>query len=357
MMTKVKDIFEPIYGVNLEFNKMTPDEKGIPFVARGSTNNGVVGYVKIEENINPNPANTISVAASGSVLESFYQEQSYYSGRDLYYLKPKVPLTKKQMLFYCLVIKSNKYRYSYGRQANKTIGEIKVPSLEELPKWVNEIDIPKQPNPNPYHKKKVSLDDRDWNWFTIEKVFDNITGTKTTPLSKLEEIGSGNNPYVTTQAVNNGVDAFFDFNTEKGNVITVDSAVIGFCSYQSIDFSASDHVEKIELESLNVYKALFLVTILNKEQYRYSYGRKRSQTRIRKEKIKLPVTNEGKPDWEFMEYYIKSLPYSINLEKGKTKGKSKEGLSDGELIDKYEAGEVDMEGAAKKMLNKPPHVN
>lgn len=39
------------------------------------------------------------------------------------------------------------------------------------------------------------------------------------------------------------------------------------------------------------------------------------------------------------------------------KKKDKQGLSDDELINKYEAGEVDMEGAAKKMLKKPPYVN
>ena len=29
--------------------------------------------------------------------------------------------------------------------------------------------------------------------------------------------------------------------------------------------------------------------------------------------IKLPVDKDGKPDWQFMEDYIKSLPYSVNL--------------------------------------------
>jgi len=30
-------------------------------------------------------------------------------------------------------------------------------------------------------------------------------------------------------------------------------------------------------------------------------------------KIKLPIDNKHNPDWEFMENYIKSLPYSSNL--------------------------------------------
>ncbi len=140
-----------------------------------------------------------------------------------------------------------------------------------------------------------------------------ITGSKTTSIIELEEYGYGKYPYVTTQATNNGVGGFYDFSTEKGNVLTVDSAVLGYCSYQPLDFSASDHVEKlIPKFEMNKYIAMFFVTILNLEQYRYNYGRKASQTRMKQISIKLPSKN-GKPDFEFMENYIKSLNYSKSL--------------------------------------------
>ena len=58
---------------------------------------------------------------------------------------------------------------------------------------------------------------------------------------------------------------------------------------------------------------MFLATLINQEKYRYNYGRKRSQERLKKSFIKLPVTSEGVPDWQFMEDYIKSLPCSENL--------------------------------------------
>jgi len=88
---------------------------------------------------------------------------------------------------------------------------------------------------------------------------------------------------------------------------------MGYCSYQSLPFSASDHVEKlIPKFKMNKYIALFLVTILNLEQYRYNYGRKCSQERMKKISIKLPSKN-GNPDFEYMENYVKSLPYSSSL--------------------------------------------
>ncbi|MGB0880415.1 MAG: N-6 DNA methylase [Polaribacter sp.] len=164
-----------------------------------------------------------------------------------------------------------------------------------------------------FNKQEVDLSLNTWNVFKLHKDLFEITGSKTTPILELEEFGFGQYPYVTTQATNNGTDGFYDYFTEKGNVLTVDSAVVGYCSYQPTNFSASDHVEKlIPNFEMNKYVALFLVTILNLENYRYNYGRKASQTRMKTISIKLPEKN-GQPDFEFMENFIKSLPYSKSL--------------------------------------------
>ena len=64
---------------------------------------------------------------------------------------------------------------------------------------------------------------------------------------------------------------------------------------------------------MNKYIALFLVTILNLENYRYNYGRKASQSRMKNTYIKLPVDNNNNPDYDFMENYIKSLKYSGSI--------------------------------------------
>lgn len=165
----------------------------------------------------------------------------------------------------------------------------------------------------PYCEQAKTLDVSKWKWFDYfgtDGLFD-IRGSKTTSKDELEEAGEGEYPYVTTQAVNNGVDGFYAIHTEVKEVFTVDSAVLGFCAYQEKEFSASDHVELlIPKFPCNKYIAQFITTLINKEQYRYNYGRKCSQTKLKASKIKLPVDSQGRPDWKWMEDYIKSLPYS-----------------------------------------------
>ncbi|MDI9325549.1 MAG: N-6 DNA methylase [Alphaproteobacteria bacterium] len=165
---------------------------------------------------------------------------------------------------------------------------------------------------NPEIKSEIILDINKWKSYPLSELFE-ITGSKTTPLLELEECGVGEYPFVTTQATNNGIEGFYDYKTEEGNVLAIDSAVIGYCSFQPFDFSASDHVEKlIPKFEMDKYIALFITTVINKEQYRYNYGRKASQTRLKERSIKLP-TKDGEVDWVFIRNYIKALPYSSVL--------------------------------------------
>lgn len=152
---------------------------------------------------------------------------------------------------------------------------------------------------------KNKMDIARWQSFYLTDLFE-VKGTKTTSLLELQEFGVGKFPFVTTQATSNGIEGFYNFYTEKGRVLTIDSAVLGFCSYQDTDFTASDHVEKL-IPKFNMTQniAMFLVTIMNREQYRYNYGRKASQERLKSRSIKLPAKN-GKPDWDFMEKFINS---------------------------------------------------
>jgi hypothetical protein len=168
-----------------------------------------------------------------------------------------------------------------------------------------------------FANRKLNLNFRNWKEIELNDLFD-IIGSKTTDKKVLDEEHKTKTdkvkyPYVTTQATNNGVRGFYDIYTDEGNILTIDSAVIGFCSYQPLNFTASDHVEKLVPKfELNVFRAMFLTTLINLEQYRYSYGRKFNQDRIRETIIKLPF-KDNKVDWNFIEDYIKGLDYSKYL--------------------------------------------
>lgn len=149
------------------------------------------------------------------------------------------------------------------------------------------------------------------NWKTF-KVGDLFTCDRTPPLV-ISNMEQGNTPLVTRTSYNNGVESFVDASNcsiIKGNCITIGAEGI-YAFYQKEDFVTGTNIFTLRNINLNKYNGLFICTILNKEYYRYSYGRSRGLQVIKNEAIKLPVNNNGELDWQYMENYIKSL--NINL--------------------------------------------
>jgi hypothetical protein len=81
--------------------------------------------------------------------------------------------------------------------------------------------------------------------------------------------------------------------------------------YQPVPFWASDDVNVLYPNfEMSPAVALFIATIIGKEKYRFSYGRKWHLERMRQSAIHLPVNDSGKPDFDYMEHFIKALPFS-----------------------------------------------
>jgi hypothetical protein len=158
------------------------------------------------------------------------------------------------------------------------------------------------------NKKIKKLEDKKWKEFKIGDLF-NVSGTLTTHPSNLE-IG-GKTPRITCSSSQNGLDnVYLNKATERGKVLTVDSAAVGYISYQEKDFIATDHVEKIEskLKPINRNTGLSLVTCMTKAILnKFNYGYKFSQTRIKKQLIMLPINQNLEPDYEYMEQYTNSI--------------------------------------------------
>ncbi|MDE0292268.1 MAG: restriction endonuclease subunit S [Candidatus Dadabacteria bacterium] len=196
-LIKLEDVFEVKYGPSLALNSMSISDQGIPFVSRQEKNNGVVARVEEIEGIDTNPPHTLSVAASGSVLATFYQPEPYYSAYHVFYLTPKAEMTVMEMLIYSKIINSNKYKYSYGRQANKTLKKLLIPDRIEIKTLCNRVKMLEKPSRESVCNSSFSLNTQNWKDFKCSELFE-IDGTKTTPISELEKYGEGEYPYVTT---------------------------------------------------------------------------------------------------------------------------------------------------------------
>lgn len=153
-----------------------------------------------------------------------------------------------------------------------------------------------------------NLQDIQWGEFNLNEIFPNIQRGKRL---KKDDHKKGQKPYVSSTALNNGVDGFVGNDTsvrEFKNCLTIaNSGSVGATFYQPFSFIASDHVTKLENESFNKYVYLFISVITKRISEKYSFNREINDKRIQREKIVLPVNSKGEPDYEFMVNYIRKI--------------------------------------------------
>lgn len=104
-------------------------------------NNGVTGWARPIESKVPAAAGTVSVALTGnSVLAAFVQESPYYTASHMAVLTPKAPgMTLAEKLWWASCIRANRYRFGFGRKADRTIRDLVLP--DAVPSWVGDASV------------------------------------------------------------------------------------------------------------------------------------------------------------------------------------------------------------------------
>ncbi|UYY93993.1 restriction endonuclease subunit S [Bacillus cereus] len=329
-LVPLKALFTISYGVNLELNKLEQvtehSHDTVNFVSRTAKNNGVSAIVKKIDGVKPQPPGTITVAGGGSVLETFLQPKPYYSGRDLFVLYPKKEMNENELLFYVTSIRANKYKYNYGRQANKTLKDLQIPAV--VPEWA--LNTPKPDYSKlrtPISNEEIDLETKNWIYFSFTDVFEIKKGKRQTKAQIRDSLQNENLnliPFVAAKAENNAIREYCRFEPLCDEpAITVNyNGSVGESFFQERPFYASDDIiilkakkkkDGTKLYSLTPQVAMFLTTIIRTEKYRFNYGRKWNLKRFKKDKIKLPAKADGSPDFEWMARFIDGLSFSHAL--------------------------------------------
>lgn len=159
----------------------------------------------------------------------------------------------------------------------------------------------------------LNLNDREWKAFSIKDIF--ITEKKkkiqvpTGAYVNKNALSKGKTPRITVTSFNNGVDGYYT-STDKNyrtfnNFISV--SFLGTIFYHpykaSIDMKV--HCLKLINRELNKYISKFLITEIKQGISNASYGDQLSSTDMPNKLIMLPITDDGEPDYDFMEQYIK----------------------------------------------------
>lgn len=330
------------------------------YIGAIDSNNGVANHIGQKP---IHSANTISLSYNGSVGEAFYQSEPYWATDDVNALYSYYDDFNKYIgLFMVAVIRQEKYKFSYGRKwtldnMNKTKINLPIqhnddgtPFIDVNKKYSDDGYVPdwkfmeyymKSLHHKPLTTKNKSenvsqLDVVNWKYFYLKNICDITMGNKMDWSAMTMENPEVN--FVGRSADDNGVAGKVDLvdgvEPYKAGCITVAlGGSLGSSYLQDEKFYTSQNVSVLEFEDdvSDAAKIFISCLIMNESKYKYFPFGRELNTHIRTDfGFTLPVqhnsdgtilidekhtySEEGYvPDWQFMEDYIKSLPYGDRL--------------------------------------------
>ena len=333
------------------YNKKPPlEEDGtIPFLGAVDNNNGITEFYTFE-NIERNsktgwgvnepierkifPGNCICVTNNGSVGYAYYQTHKFTCTHDVnpLYLRNR-ELTPYIAKFLIAAIEKQRVCFRYVRKwrpCRMVKSKILLPinsngqiDFDFMESYIKEIEEQKLDEYRNYTSERVmecvlkenqkveKLEDKNWKPFYLKDIFTSVQRGKRL-IKENQKVGKV--PYVSSSAMNNGVDNYISNDTGvrrfENCLSLANSGSVGACFYEPFEFVASDHVTHLKNLERNKFQYLFEATLLNRLSEKYNFNREINDERISKEVIMLPLDKNGSPDYEYMEIYIKKLMLS-----------------------------------------------
>lgn len=165
-----------------------------------------------------------------------------------------------------------------------------------------------------YPKQKYATDNRlngIWKDFKYTELFSIDRGKG--PKSVDAEATPGLTPFVAAANNNNGVRFLTSFDPiYKAGTISLGNSGNGACGiayYHSYPYTAASTATILTpKDTISDEAGIFIATVISQEHETHGFGNGLSNTVLKTLTLSLPVDKDGKPDYESMANYIKSLP-------------------------------------------------
>ena len=359
----VGDIFFITDGKGITRQEIKDHPGELAAIQSAATNNGIMGFIDEdycrERNYSFTLEPCLTVARTGSSGYVTFQEHGCCVGDSakLLLLKGKKK-TKNIYLYLRTILMANKYRYTFARKVTEEnylndiielpINEDDEIDYEYMENYIMQINgdvasIPDYFLQEGYEKAcwyldtidqddfekeyagkicddEIVLDTDKWIEFHLYDIFEIHVGNKF-DRSKMS-MGAPTVNFVGRSSENNGVTAFVDEieGTEpykEGNLtVALGGEYLGSCFIQDYPFYTSQNVNVlIPKEDIDIFTKMFIAHLVRYESANnYKAFARELNAHIKTDfVIKLPATVFGKPDYEFMSKYIKSLSFSKKL--------------------------------------------
>lgn len=330
------------------YNKKPPmsSEGEVPFIGASGINNGVTGFCTmqaVEDNskvgYGPNEPierklfdkGSICIVNNGSAIGySYYQPKQFTCTHDVNPLTLRDhEMNEDEALFLSQMIRKQGVCFIYARKWRPSrmvrsqfllpVDDDGKPDYGYMAQYVSEMRGGMLMRYRNYvagqlsqleYKDIPALDEKEWKEFRIGELFE-VSRPKA---RNKDDYDMGDIPFVASGAMNNGVmkccKTCEGEQLDAGNCITV-SPVDGSSFYQPMDFlgrgGAGSSILMLRNNDLNLFRGEFMARMIQQTCSKYNYGHMGNKDSIKRERVMLPIDEDGKPDYAYMEQYAKNM--------------------------------------------------
>ena len=161
------------------------------------------------------------------------------------------------------------------------------------------------------------IDTSTWTKFRVSDIFvteKHGSGLQvpTGAMMPKKDLEDGGIPRVTVSNFNNGITGYYADSDDKNyrtyqNFISVSFLGTVFYQPDKVSLDMKVHCLKPLNYELNTYSAGYIVSIIRKAISNFAYSDQLSSTVLAELEFALPATSDGKPDWDYMESYMKAI--------------------------------------------------
>lgn len=300
----------------------------VPYVTRSDGSNGIARFVSAENyDFGGDDGGCITVGLDTQT--AFYQPHKFVTGQNIQVITGEslnenvaqfmVPILRQQM--------TAKFNWggngaTLGRMKRLTVmlpvtdsGEPDYAYMAEYAQQKRDTMLAKY---RTYVEARIAelgevaeipaLVEKEWRDFSLDDIFTVSAGKRLETRNKVP----GTRPFIGATDNNNGVTGFVgnDNSSRDSNVLGVNyngAPCIAF--YHPYECIFTDDVKRLHLRyhDDNKYVLLFFKAIIMQQRKKYGYGYKFKEKRMLRQKLMLPITDSGEPDYEYMEQYAKNM--------------------------------------------------
>ena len=335
---RVGELFDIIGGKGITKNEIFEHQGALPAIQSGEENFGCIGHIDkdycLKQKYTISKGECLTVARSGSSGYVGYQASQCVVGDSAKILEPRFEANTLRLLFIRSALMVNKAKYAYSdKVTNENYAKdiIKLPSTPDgSPDWkymeeyMRKIEQRTQTAISALVTAKNNqrkIDTIYWKEFIMEELFEKLDlrfwpkkfeKTKHVSTEKTKEF---NIPLVNAKHSNNGIMYYgreTDFESEE---MTIDIVADGAASTGDVypqpqRTGVLYNAYLIKLKERRSSKAVlcFLSTVIERcVKQKFGYDNKCTWDKLKQEKILLPASPAGEPDWRYMEMYMRGV--------------------------------------------------